>query len=54
MALSFTELTPILESDYSALDKSESVRDLSATRFEDSTEDRNGNVPNMSKDDVGY
>ena len=54
MALSFTELTPILESDYSALDKSESVRDLSATRLSDSTEDRNGNVPNMSEDDVGY
>jgi len=56
MALSFTELTPIFEGDYSAYDKSESIRDLSAefvpgpTQFEDRTD----NVPNMDEDDIGF
>ena len=56
MALSFTELTPILEQDYSDLDKSESIRDLSATALPGPTvfEDDQGNVPNMTEDDVGF
>ena len=53
MALSFTELTPILEEDYSALDKSESVRDLSAGSDPLAT-NQSGNIPNMSEDDIGY
>ena len=56
MALSFTELTPIFEGDYSAYDKSESIRDLSAEFIPGPTqfEDRTDNVPNMDEDDIGF
>ena len=48
MALSFTELTPIFEGDYSAYDKSESIRDLSASI------DENDRFDGLSDDDIGF